>query len=1086
MGDRGEVKEMIERPDVQAILATLKDFQRATAEYVFRRMYLDPEATNRFLVADEVGLGKTLVARGLIAKIIDHLWDSKRRIDIVYICSNADIARQNLNRLNVGVENFELTSRMTMLPTKLHDLKDRKLNFVSFTPGTSFDLKDALGRQEERALLYVLLQRAWGFKGRDPLYVLKGDVRRIGDFRHLVQRTQRSKIDPDLTAEFHRALERHATVERSEGRKDMRTRFEELSEEFRTMKNRPSTTVRWEQRRLVGEMRELLAATCIEALEPDLIILDEFQRFRHLLRGDSPSAALARPLFEYQDQDNDSVRVLLLSATPYKMYTLSGESEDEDHYVDFIRTLEFLQHDPAKTRDFEALIQEYRRGLFALADDPSIRRQLSETKSMIEAQLRKVIARTERLAATEDRDGMLEEAKSLDLRLIPADLSAYVGTQRIAKELGQSDVIEFWKSAPYLFNFMDGYALKKSFQRQLGDAMGHSALAKQLKESPEVLLPWPDIGRYMEIDPGNARLRSIIAHTIEPGAWRLLWIPPALPYYRLQGPFGDPGLQGFTKRLVFSAWRVVPKAIATLLSYEAERRMIKSSDDQAINTPEEHRRRTSRALLRLTLDDGRPAGMSTFALLYPSVTLARTCDPLDLIDGEPMLVEEVLKRAAMRIDELLKGIKFQSREGAPDEAWYWIAPMLLDRAHEPELTEEWFDYEDLDYWWAAGEEAPESEREHLTGWAEHVRRARNLSMYPTLGPRPDDLSEVLAKVALGSPAVCTFRAIARVVGNDVYEDVDSWFGAAYAGWGFRSLFNSPEITSLIRGMNSQEPYWQRVLEYCVDGCLQSALDEYVHVLDESHALGHLPRSERSNELGRAVYSVLTTRTATPRVDAVTVENSTVEVQRRSLRTRYAVRFGQERSEEEEGGARAEQVREAFNSPFWPFVIATTSIGQEGLDFHMYCHAVVHWNLPSNPVDLEQREGRVHRYKGHAVRRNLATHYESLGLSTKEGDPWKQMFSAATRDRPSGVNDVLPFWVFQGSGGAKIERYVPALPLSRELEQIRSLKDSLVVYRMVFGQPRQDDLLVYLLERIGRAELATEVATLGIDLSPPAS
>ena len=65
------------------------------------------------------------------------------------------------------------------------------------------------------------------------------------------------------------------------------------------------------------------------------------------------------------------------------------------------------------------------------------------------------------------------------------------------------------------------------------------------------------------------------------------------------------------------------------------------------------------------------------------------------------------------------------------------------------------------------------------------------------------------------------------------------------------------------------------------------------------------------------------------------------------------------------------MRTAFNSPFWPFVLATTSVGQEGLDFHQYCHAVVHWNLPANPVDLEQREGRVHRYKGHAIRKNIA-------------------------------------------------------------------------------------------------------------------
>ncbi len=35
------------------------------------------------------------------------------------------------------------------------------------------------------------------------------------------------------------------------------------------------------------------------------------------------------------------------------------------------------------------------------------------------------------------------------------------------------------------------------------------------------------------------------------------------------------------------------------------------------------------------------------------------------------------------------------------------------------------------------------------------------------------------------------------------------------------------------------------------------------------------------------------------------------------------------------------------------------------------HSIVHWNLPSNPVDLEQREGRIHRYKGHALRKNIA-------------------------------------------------------------------------------------------------------------------
>ncbi len=35
------------------------------------------------------------------------------------------------------------------------------------------------------------------------------------------------------------------------------------------------------------------------------------------------------------------------------------------------------------------------------------------------------------------------------------------------------------------------------------------------------------------------------------------------------------------------------------------------------------------------------------------------------------------------------------------------------------------------------------------------------------------------------------------------------------------------------------------------------------------------------------------------------------------------------------------VRTAFNSPFWPFVLATTSASQKGIDFHRYCRCVVH-------------------------------------------------------------------------------------------------------------------------------------------------
>ena len=62
------MRSVIERPNPAVELRYLKDFQRLTVDRVFQRLYLDERPTRRFLVADEVGLGKTLVARGVVTR----------------------------------------------------------------------------------------------------------------------------------------------------------------------------------------------------------------------------------------------------------------------------------------------------------------------------------------------------------------------------------------------------------------------------------------------------------------------------------------------------------------------------------------------------------------------------------------------------------------------------------------------------------------------------------------------------------------------------------------------------------------------------------------------------------------------------------------------------------------------------------------------------------------------------------------------------------------------------------------------------------------------------------------------------------
>lgn len=1072
------------------ILDGLKDFQRQTVEYVFQRLYTAPDATHRFLIADEVGLGKTLVARGVIARTLEHLWNTGRRLDVVYICSNADIARQNINRLNLtGQPDFALASRITLLPTQIQDLQNNQINFISFTPSTSFDLKSGMGIAEERVLVYWLLKRAWGFNQASALNVLQGDMG-AQRFRSWIRYFDPGKIDQTLAGKFIDELGRHPIL---------REEFGDLCDIYKRSDSVVPFGLRQKRSRWIGEIRALLARSCLTALEPDLIILDEFQRFKHLLDDQSEDSELARHLFNYSTE-HDTARVLLLSATPYKMYTLSHEDSD-DHYRDFVQTLKFLFNDPVQAEYLEKLIGEYRQELFRLREGDVA--PLRAVKAELEGALRRVMVRTERLAASEDRDGMLVHVPPASLPLKSDDIHSYLGLAKIAGMLEQPAPLEYWKSIPYPFNFMDDYQFKTEFKSSFEKPDLADSVAETLRAYPQLLLSVQDIENYAKLDPGNARLRSLLADTIGVGAWRALWLPPAIPYYQLEGVFADPSLARFTKRLVFSAWRAVPKAISIFLSYESERLMFQAFRKDAKNTKLARERR--RPLLRFAQSEGRLTGLPVLGLIYPSQVLARSeeFDPLrlgaHLSNGSLPALEVLVVHAAERISELLKALPIKTATaGMEDERWYWIAPMLLDAQFFPDFTRAWWQLDQgsslADEWSGYDNNAYDTEGlETDSYWGKHVEEAQRLlrdffSKQIQLGRAPADLPRVLAQMSVAGLGVVSFRTLLRVTGKLISPDdaKRATTNAARIAKSFLFLFNLPESMALIRSLNRAEPYWRRVLEYCAAGGLQAVMDEYMHVLHESLGLQDMPPEPMTGALAEHVCEVLTYRTSTPNIDNIQPE-STTPIAGYGMRGRFAMRFGDEKNEVGAEATRADRVRSAFNSPFWPFVLATTSIGQEGLDFHNYCHAVVHWNLPTNPVDLEQREGRVHRYKGHAVRKNLAKTYALPDLVSRmnsETDVWEVLFRSARLSLSKNANELAPFWVYPLEGGAKIERHVPALPLSRDQIDLESLQRSLTVYRMVFGQNRQEDLLAYLVAHFPAEKLKVLMNELRVDLSPP--
>ena len=93
-----------------------------------------------------------------------------------------------------------------------------------------------------------------------------------------------------------------------------------------------------------------------------------------------------------------------------------------------------------------------------------------------------------------------------------------------------------------------------------------------------------------------------------------------------------------------------------------------------------------------------------------------------------------------------------------------------------------------------------------------------------------------------------------------------------------------------------------------------------------------------------------------------------------------------------------------------------------------------------------------------------------------------MFDEASRGiSRRELRDIEPFWVYEGP--ARIERHVPLMALSREVEQLERLKRSLAAYRMVFGQPRQEDLIAFLGSRSEPDALDQMSQELRIDLAP---
>lgn len=1025
-------------------LAGLKPFQKRTVKHVFSRFYSGAVPTDRFLVADETGLGKSMIAAGIVARVIEHLESdsSVDRIDIVYMCSNKDLARQNIARVNVTGQTDVIDSgRLALLPLELRKLNaepaantGKRVNFISLTPGTSFNDGQRLGNAEERAALFIMLETILGVRetrSSQPKFaeldkaraldLLRGNSQKE-NFAYEIERLNRQQPEgfPKRVVSYFRKNSRE---------KGLTRRFKSLLGSAA-----PSSELRQKVPDLIRDFRSVLAEAGLECLEPDLIILDEFQRFQDLLYGSGDdsevvgAAELARQFLTYGGS-----KLLLLSATPYKAHTTSQYDEGEDHAREFSELLAFLsQNDPDWITKLNRLLGQRRRQLTGLESGDNATRLANHIK--------KFMCRTERPQLGED--DMLKVVHMLPHDVRPEDLRSLGALTRLSQEGGAGNPIEYWKSVPYFANFMGEYRLGKFI-----DGTVASSSEKILQLLPTLTTIDRERHRmFLALEGDNAKYREAERHILDDGLWKLLWMPPSCPYTLPSGAFAEVGAET-TKQVLFSSWNAAPNAISTLLSYEVERRLLTLAGDKAENTAEARARFAPRLSWRMR--DGEPQTMSALALFVPHAKLAGEADPLKLIRGKngevPVTSKAVRAAAETALKDSLRPSSITESRGL------WAAYFGIKGS----LPSSWKNIHDVDRDWIAGEVEHELADFHPTMSAQQSSESNYMRhidlMLETAFSGEAAWREGIEDLALNSPANCVYRALGRILPAS-FDPVAHWAAALFAAEGLRTLFNRQDTTALLDHLYKGLDYWQAVLRYCEDGNLQSVLDEYAFQLRSQQ-----PKTPITNDylwdIAEEMRRVLSLKAVTLRAKEPGEEGMGL-----AMPTRFAVRYGNGRTED--GSAqRTPDVRAAFNSPFWPFVLTTTSVGQEGIDFHWWCHSVMHWNVPGNPVDFEQREGRVHRYMGHAVRKNVAAAHRDEMLSGSERNPWSAMFrkaeSATTAQRKS-ASEFAPYWVYGGEH--RIERRLLDHPLSRDVPRTQRMLTGLAHYRLALGQARQEDLL----------------------------